>query len=73
MTFTFNYYYYNFFPCLLSIVDLNLTMRKLLFQNNIQSIRKPFKIYCDLLLTQQDIVQSQFIKQLIQLLGRVGR
>mmetsp|Transcript_18367 Transcript_18367/g.30778 ORF Transcript_18367/g.30778 Transcript_18367/m.30778 type:complete len:398 (-) Transcript_18367:338-1531(-) len=51
----------------LIIKDLSLRMRRFLFKNA-QAIRKPYTLYCDLLLTQQDIVKSTFIRNLIQLL-----
>lgn len=52
----------------LIIKGLNLRMRRFLFQNNLQSIRVPYIIYCDLIFTQLDIGKSTFIKNLIQLL-----
>ena len=51
----------------LILQGLDLRMRRFLFQN-LQSLRKPYKIYADLLLTQADIVNSKFIRNLIQLL-----
>ena len=42
-------------------------MRRFLFQN-MQSIRKPYKMHGDFLLTQADIVNSKLIRNLIQLL-----
>ena len=51
----------------LIIQGLDLRMRRFLFQN-IQSLRKPYRIYGDFLLTQSDIVNSKFIRNLIQLL-----
>ena len=52
----------------LIIKGLNLRMRRFLFHNNLQSIRVPYIIYCDLIFTQLDIGKSTFIKNLIQLL-----
>lgn len=49
------------------VKGLELRMRRFLFQN-LQSVRKPYVIYADLLLTQQDIINSKFIRNLIQLL-----
>lgn len=46
---------------------LDLRMRRFLFQN-LQTLRKPYRIYFDLLLTQSDIVNSKFIRYLLQLL-----
>lgn len=51
----------------LILQGLDLRMRRFLFQN-LQSIRKPYKIYGDFLLTQADIINSKFIRNLIQLL-----
>lgn len=50
------------------IKDLRLWMRRFLFRASMQSVRKPYAIYFDALLTQQDIVNSQVIRNLIQLL-----
>lgn len=49
------------------VKGLDLRMRRLFFQR-LQAIRRPYVIYCDLLLTQLDIVNSKFIRNLIQLL-----
>ncbi|KAJ1402584.1 hypothetical protein B484DRAFT_232047 [Ochromonadaceae sp. CCMP2298] len=49
----------------LIIKDLSLRMRRLLFQN-LQSVKRPYTLYADLLLTQRDIVSSPFIRNLIQ-------
>jgi hypothetical protein len=46
---------------------LDLRMRRFLFQD-LQSLRRPYQIYGDFLLTQSDIVNSKFIRNLIQLL-----
>ena len=51
----------------LILQGLDLRMRRFLFQN-LQSLRKPYKIYGDFLLTQADIINSKFIRNLIQLL-----
>lgn len=51
----------------LIIQGLDLRMRRFLFQN-LNSLRKPYRIYGDFLLTQSDIVNSKFIRNLIQLL-----
>jgi hypothetical protein len=51
----------------LIVKHLNLRMRRFLFRRK-QSIRKPYLLYCDLLLTQLDIIKSTFIRGLIQLL-----
>ena len=51
----------------LIIQGLDLRMRRFLFQR-LQSLRKPYRIYGDFLLTQSDIVNSKFIRNLIQLL-----
>jgi hypothetical protein len=51
----------------LILQDVDLRMRRFLFQN-LQSVRKPYKIYGDFLLTQADIVNSKLIRSLIQLL-----
>ena len=42
-------------------------MRRFLFQN-LQSLRTPYRLSGDLLLSQEDILQSKFIRDLIQLL-----
>ena len=47
--------------------NVDLRMRRFLFQN-LQSIRKPYQIYGDFLLTQSDIVNSKLIRNLIQML-----
>lgn len=49
------------------IKGLELRMRRFLFFN-LQSVKKPYVIYADLLLTQQDIINSKVIRNLIQLL-----
>eukprot|EP00981_Chlorochromonas_danica_P007085 scaffold1551_cov164-Ochromonas_danica.AAC.13 len=49
------------------IKGLELRMRRFLFFNR-QSVKKPYVIYADLLLTQQDIINSKVIRNLIQLL-----
>jgi len=51
----------------LILKDVDLRMRRFLFQN-LQSIRKPYKMHGDFLLTQADIVNSKLIRNLIQLL-----
>jgi len=51
----------------LIIQGLDLRMRRFLFER-LQSLRKPYRIYGDFLLTQSDIVNSKFIRSLIQLL-----
>jgi len=51
----------------LIIQGLDLRMRRFLFER-LQSLRKPYRIYGDFLLTQSDIVNSKFIRNLIQLL-----
>ena len=45
--------------------DFHLRVKQFLFQN-LQTVRKPYSLYCDVLLTQQDIVNSAFIRNLIQ-------
>ena len=50
------------------VKNLNLRMRRFLFFRKLQAIRKPYMIYCDLLVTQEDIINSKFIRGLIQLL-----
>jgi len=51
----------------ISLQGIDLRMRRFLFQD-IQSLRTPYKLSGDLLLTQEDIVRSKFIRDLIQLL-----
>lgn len=51
----------------LIIKGLDLRVRRFLFQN-LQSIRKPYIIYCDLLFSQLDIMNSGLIRNLMQLL-----
>ena len=51
----------------LIIKGLDLRVRRFLFQN-LQSIRKPYIIYCDLLFSQLDIINSGLIRNLMQLL-----
>lgn len=46
---------------------VDIRIRRLLFQN-LQTLRKPYRIYGDFLLTQSDIVNSKLIRNLIQLL-----
>ena len=47
------------------IKGLNLRMRRFLFQD-LQSLRTPYDIYGDFLLTQSDIINSKFIRNVIQ-------
>lgn len=47
------------------IEGLQLRIRRFLFQK-LQSVRQPYRIHCDLHLTQQDIMKSVFIRNLIQ-------
>lgn len=51
----------------INLQGIDLRMRRFLFQD-IQSLRTPYKLSGDLLLTQEDIVRSKFIRDLIQLL-----
>ena len=51
------------------VKDLSLRMRRFLFRSKQQSIKKPYAIYCDALFTQQDIVNSKVIRNIIQLLA----
>ena len=46
---------------------IDLKMRRFLFEN-LQSLRKPYRMYCDLMLTQSDIVNSKFIRYWLQYL-----
>lgn len=49
----------------LLIQGLDLRMRRFLFQNK-QSLRAPYRIFGDLLLTQNDIINSPMIRSMIQ-------
>jgi len=51
----------------LLIEGLDLRMRRFLFFNQ-QTLRKPYRIAGDFLLTQSDIVNSKFIRNMLQLL-----
>lgn len=51
----------------LILQQLDLRVRRFLFQN-LQSLRHPYKIYGDFLLTQDDISNSPFIRHVIQVL-----
>jgi hypothetical protein len=51
----------------LILQQLDLRVRRFFFQD-LQSLRHPYKIYGDFLLTQDDIINSPFIRNLIQLL-----
>ena len=51
------------------IKKLDLRMRRFFFQNGLQSLRKPYEIYGDFLLKQQDIVNSKFIRDVLQRLA----
>lgn len=51
----------------LVLKGVDLRMRRFLFQN-LQAVRKPYVLYADLLFTQQDIINSKVIRNLIQML-----
>jgi hypothetical protein len=51
----------------LMLKDIDLRMRRFLFQN-LQTLRKPYVIHADFTFTQQDIINSKLFRDLIQLL-----
>eukprot|EP01038_Epipyxis_sp_PR26KG_P003955 gene3955-5672_t len=52
----------------LMLKGVDLRMRRFLFQN-LQAVRKPYAVYCDMIFTQLDVVNSKLIKNLFQLLS----
>lgn len=52
----------------ITISDFQVDLKRLLF-HNLQFVQKPYTVFCDLQLTQEDILSSNYVKRLTQQLA----